>query len=121
MTFFNNIVYLFKIYPNNNFIITITIAPGIPSIPTKMDVIILSPIWKLKNEPIRFIINIVIPPSIEFTTNFNIVFIGTINIFPNINKNIMQAIYVIILLNSIPFPLFNTCPFNNITVWINLC
>ena len=84
-----------------------TIAPGIPKIPTKIEVIKFNPIWKLKNDPIRLIINIVNPPKIEFITNLNIVFIGMINILPNINKKKIQAIYVIIYLKST----FTTCPF----------
>ena len=56
----------------------------------KIDVIKLSPMWKFKNEPIRLITHIVSPPSTEFITNFNIVFIGTINNLPNINKKKIQ-------------------------------
>ena len=93
-------------YINNTFIITITIAPGIPKMPTKIEVIKFNPIWKLKKEPIKLIINIVNPPRIEFKINLSIVFIGTINILPNINKKKIQAIYVIILLKSI----FNHSP-----------
>lgn len=84
----------------NSFITTITIAPGIPRIPIKIEVIKFNPIWKLKNEPIKFIKNITSPPSTEFNTNLRIVFIGTINTFPNINKKKIQAIYAIILLKS---------------------
>ena len=93
-------------YINNNFIITITTAPGIPKTPINIEVIKFNPIWKLKKEPIRLIINIVNPPSIEFITNLSIVFIGIINILPNINKKKIQAVYVIILLKST----FTTCP-----------
>ena len=38
--------------------------------------------------------------EIKEENNLNIVFIGTINIFPNINKKNIQAIYAIILLES---------------------
>lgn len=99
-------MYLLKIYVKSNFIITITIAPGIPSKPIKIEVIRFRPIWKLKNDPTRLIINITNPPSTEFITNFTIVFKGTINIFPNINKKNIQAIYAIILLKSNS----TTCP-----------
>ena len=73
----------------------------------KIEVIKFNPIWKLKKEPIKLIINITSPPSTEFITNLKIVFIGTINIFPNINKKKIQAINAIILLK---FKL-TTCPF----------
>lgn len=92
--------YVNKPFQTNNFITTITIAPGIPRIPIKIEVIKFNPIWKLKNEPIKFIKNITSPPSTEFNTNLRIVFIGTINTFPNINKKKIQAIYAIILLKS---------------------
>ena len=75
--------------------------------PTKIEVIRFNPIWKLKKEPMKFIINIINPPNIEFIINLNIIFIGTINILPNINKKKIQATYVIILLKST----FITCPF----------
>ena len=42
-------------YINNNFIITITTAPGIPKTPINIEVIKFNPIWKLKKEPIRLI------------------------------------------------------------------
>lgn len=79
-------------YINNNLPTIIIIAPGTPKTPTNIEVIRLSPMWKLKNDPIILIKNIVNPPSIEFITNFNIIFIGKINILPNINKNKIQAI-----------------------------
>ena len=97
----------FFFYINSNFIIIITIAPGIPKTPTKIEVIKFNPIWKLKNDPIKLIINIIIPPKTEFIIILNIVFIGIINILPNINKKKIQAKYVIILLKST----FITCPF----------
>ena len=75
-------------------------APGTPKTPTNIEVIRFNPIWNPHKEPIILIINIVNPPSTEFIINFNIVFIGTINIFPNINKKNIQAIYAIILLES---------------------
>lgn len=93
---------------------TITIAPGIPKTPTNIEVIKFKPIWKLKNEPIRLIKNIVKPPKIELITNFNIIFIGTTNNLPNINKKKIQAIYVMILLKSN----FTTCPFLIILLYI---
>lgn len=93
-------MFIINFYINNNFIITITIAPGIPRIPTKIEVTKFNPMWKLKNEPTRLIKNIINPPSTEFIINFHIVFIGIINSFPNINKKKIQAIYVIILLKS---------------------
>lgn len=88
--------------------IMITIAPGIPSNPTNIEVIRFNPIWKLKKQPIKLIINIINPPNIEFIISFIIVLSGTINILPNINKKKIHAIYAIILLKSIfillPFP-----------------
>ena len=103
----------------NNFINTITIAPGIPKIPTKIEVIKFNPIWNSKKEPIKLIINIINPPSTEFITNLHIIFIGTINILPNINKKNIHAMYVIILLKSIlnHSPIFILyLSFNNITI-----
>ena len=67
------------------------IAPGTPNIPTTIAVPILSPIWKLNAVPIRFIININIPPNIAFPINFNILFNGNINILPIISKKNIQA------------------------------
>ena len=63
-----------------------------------------------KKEPIRLIINIVRPPSTELIISLNIIFIGIINIFPNMNKKKIQAIYVIILFKSKPYhlSLFNS-------------
>lgn len=64
---------------------------GIPNIPTVIAVPTLRPIWKLKAVPIKFIININIPPKIAFPTNFNMLFNGNINILPIINKKNIQA------------------------------
>lgn len=64
---------------------------GIPNIPVIIAVPTLSPIWKLNIAPTIFIINISIPPNIEFPTNFNILFNGNINILPIINKKNIQA------------------------------
>lgn len=70
-------------------------APGSPNKPTNILVKTFSPIWNPKLAPTKFIIKIVSPPSIELKTNFNTFFIGTINIFPNINKKQIHAKYVI--------------------------
>lgn len=56
-----------------------------------MAVPIFNPIWKLNIVPIIFTMNINIPPNIEFPTNFIIIFNGTINILPIINKKNIQA------------------------------
>ena len=58
------------------------IAPGIPKIPTKIDVMILSPIVNHQIPPIKLIIKINNPPSTVFINNFNIFLIGNKNIFP---------------------------------------
>lgn len=77
-----------------------SIAPGIPNIPTINAFIIFNPMWKLNSPPIKFIINIKSPPSAEFRTNFNIIFIGAVNSFPNINMNDIHAKNAIIVLSS---------------------
>ena len=61
-------------------IIANKIAPGIPRRLTKIIVKKLSPIWKLKDVPIKFIINIIKAPIIEFKKNFIINFKGTMKI-----------------------------------------
>lgn len=57
-------------------------APGTPSTPTNRAVPTLSPIWKLKLVPTRFIIKINNPPKKEFTINLTIALNGIENIFP---------------------------------------
>lgn len=86
---------------------TTTTAPGIPKIPTNMEVIIFKPIWKLKNPPIKLMIKIITPPIIELNINFKIVFNGTIKIFPIINKKNKHATKAIILFVSKS----TTCPY----------
>lgn len=61
---------------------------------------IFKPIWKLNIFPMVFTININIPPNIEFPIIFAILFNGIIKNFPIKNKNIMHAIYTIILFTS---------------------
>lgn len=75
----------------NIFITTITIAPGIPKSPIKIEVIKFKPIWNPKAFPIKLMMKMSTPPNIELMTNFSIVLIGTIKTFPNINKKIIQA------------------------------
>ena len=75
-------------------------APGKPSNPTKIEVNILIPIWKLKFAPIALIIKIHTPPKIEFKINLSILFSGNINILPKINKKTIQQPKVIKLLES---------------------
>ncbi len=87
---------VFKIICN----ITSSPAPGIPSKPTKIEVIILRPIWKPKFAPIILIINIKTPPNIEFNISLNTLLNGKTNILPNINKKIIHAKKVITLLKS---------------------
>lgn len=73
------------------------IAPGIPSIPTIIDVKKFKPMWKPHIPAIRLIANIINPPKIELKINFIINFKGTIKIFPIINKKQMQAKKIIVL------------------------
>lgn len=80
------------------------IAPGIPNIPTNIEVKIFNPIWKLNIEPIKFIAYINIPPKIEFTINLHILFIGKINILPIKNIKNIQANIVIKLFVSKLYP-----------------
>ena len=66
-------------------------APGKPNNPINIEVTTFRPMWNPKFAPITFIANISIPPKIEFNINFIIFFRGNINIFPKMNKKIMQA------------------------------
>ena len=60
--------------------------------------------WKPKLCVKKFIKNIINPPSIEFKISLNIIFIGTINIFPIIKIKQIQAIKVSIVVKSIIIP-----------------
>ena len=73
-----------------NFKIIRSIAPGIPSIPTNIDVKTFKPIWNENIPPTKFITNIIKPPNTEFKINLKILFNGIKNIFPIINKKIMH-------------------------------
>ena len=88
--------------PNRNIIFSITSnkAPGKPSNPTIIEVNKFNPIWKPKFIPIILIIYIHNPPKIELIISFKIFFNGQINIFPNINMNIIHARKVITELKS---------------------
>lgn len=92
-TFFNKNFYSINIFIN----ITAK-APGIPSRPIKTDVTTFIPMWKFQILPIIFIIKINKAPNKEFKHNFNISLIGTIKIFPIINKKKIHATKAIILL-----------------------
>ena len=72
------------------------IAPGIPKNPTISEVKKFNPIWKLKLAPIKLIIYIKIAPNIELSINLKMLFIGQINILPNMNISIIQVKNVII-------------------------
>ena len=87
---------------NRNIIFKITsnIAPGKPSNPTIIDVNKFSPIWNPKLAPIILIIYIHNPPKIELIINLKMFLSGQINIFPNINMNIIHAKKVITELKS---------------------
>ena len=61
------------------------IAPGIPRILTKIIVKKLSPIWKLKKPPIRFISSIKPAPMNEFNISFTMNFSGTMKILHSTN------------------------------------
>ena len=63
-----------------NFIIVRSIAPGIPRILTKIIVKKLSPIWKPKTFPIRFIMRIIAAPIRELSKSLNMIFKGIIKI-----------------------------------------
>ena len=77
-------------------------APGIPSIPTKIAVNMFKPMWKLNIVPIQFATNIIPPPSIELKTNLSICFIGIISTFPNISiAKIHDKKIIIVLVLSI--------------------
>lgn len=75
----------------NNVTIISNIAPGNPSMPTITAVNIFNPIWKFQIPPIKLIINIKIPPNIEFPINFNIAFNGIEKISPIIKRKNIQA------------------------------
>lgn len=111
---FNFLTHIFHII---NFNIINKTAPGIPNIPTKIDVIKFNPIWNPHKPPIRFIIYIISPPIIELPINLNILLNGSTKIFPNITKNNIQTIKVIITLKSklitIPYINYNIYIINN--------
>ena len=56
-----------------------------------------NPICKLNTAPIQFITTINTPPNIEFINNFNIFFIGRINILPKIIIPTIQHKKIIIV------------------------
>lgn len=91
---------------NNNFKIINNITPGIPKMPVAIAVTILMPIWNPKTPPTKFTTNSNIAPKIEFPINLIINFSGRINIFPIINKKIIQPKYIIIELPSKTITLF---------------
>lgn len=68
-----------------------SIAPGKPNIPTTIAVTIFRPIWNPHIPPIKFIINISIPPKTEFSISLNKAFSGTAKILPIINNNNIHA------------------------------
>ena len=80
-----------KAFYNNKVITIKQIAPGIPRIPTIIDVIKLSPMWKPHIPPIKLIANMSMAPNIELKINLIIHLIGTIKILPIINKKHMHA------------------------------
>ena len=82
---------------NIKLIIIKHIAPGIPSIPTIIDVKKLSPMWNPHIPPIRLIANIINAPKIELKINLIIHLIGMIKIFPIINKKQIHAKKIIVL------------------------
>lgn len=57
-----------------------------PRIPVIKAVPIFRPIWKLKKEPIAFIITMSNPPKIELPINLAILFRGNIKNLPIKNK-----------------------------------
>lgn len=71
------------------------ITPGIPKIPTKMEVPTFNPIWNEKAPPIKLIIKIRIPPKIEFAINLKIAFNGIENIFPTTHRPTIQPKIII--------------------------
>lgn len=85
----------------NTFKITNNAAPGIPSIPTIIAFSMLSPIWKLKELPIKFIIKINSIPRQELTISFIAILKGMIKLFPNIKIIATQATNVKIIFVSI--------------------
>ena len=98
----NKNIYISTIqnYPINNLITISITAPGIPSIPTTIEVKIFNPIWKPKLAPTKLIIYIKTPPNIELNTNFKIFFIGNINILPIKNKKHIHATNVNIFVSK---------------------
>lgn len=68
--------------------------------PTRSDVAILRPIWKLKLAPTTLIIKISIPPSTELNISLKIAFIGMENTLPITHNTIMQLIITKILEKS---------------------
>ena len=82
-------------------------APGIPKIPTTTELIMLKPIWKLKDVPTKFIKKIIKAPRSEFPISFIIFFRGNEKYFPNTIKIAIHAINTKIILLSI----FYNCPF----------
>ena len=93
--------------PQNTFNNIKRIAPGIPSIPTIIDVIIFKPIWKSKDVPIILIIQIASPPRKVFNINLNIFLIGNRRIFPKIKIKIIQVITETIIVISITITWLN--------------
>lgn len=77
-----------------------TILPGIPSNPTNIAVIILSPKWNPQVAPITFINKINIPPNKELIINFSIIFRGIMNILPIRKITIIPAKYAIKVFES---------------------
>ena len=99
-------VFTFKIYlVKASYMISCKIinkiAPGIPNIPTKIEVKKLRPIENPHAPPIKLIIYIKTPPKTEFKINLKILFNGKIKILPNKNRKTIQAKNVITLLPSI--------------------
>lgn len=72
--------------------------------------IIFNPIWKPHILPIEFIAIINSPPKIELKISFISHFIGTMKIFPIINKKHIHAKKIIVL--SIFFPFTKILIFN---------
>lgn len=71
------------------------IAPGIPKIPTRIEVPTFNPMWNEKAPPIKFITKMRSPPKTEFTINLKIALRGIENSFPTIHKPMMQPIIII--------------------------
>ena len=75
------------------FKITTKIKPGIPNIPVHSIVHQFNPIWKANDAPTILTTYIKPDPIREFTTNFNIFFIGSIKILPMIIIAMIHPIY----------------------------